>query len=385
MARVPLSEPFLRGNEWRYVKECIDTGWVSSAGSFVDRFESAIAEYVGSRYAVALVNGTAALHVSLIISGVQPDDEVLVPTLTFVAPVNAVRYCGAYPVFFDCDPETLCVDVRSIAAFLAEQCERRGDGYTYNRSTGRRVSAVIPVHVFGHPTDMDPLVSVCRAYNLRIIEDATESLGSNYKGRKTGTLGDIGCLSFNGNKIITTGGGGMIVTDNEVWAKRARHISTQAKLDPFTYDHDEIGYNYRLTNVQAALGVAQLECLEEFITLKRTNVARYQSLLATIPSVRLLDEAPWARSNCWFYTLRVPTSHKDLLIRYLVEHGIEARPVWKLIHTLPMYRECAVIGAASSHDVHASCLNLPCSVNLSEQDIIRVVDAIRTYTNSSIV
>ena len=238
-----------------------------SVGSYVTRFEEMVAHYVGTKYAVVTVNGTSALHVSLLAIGIQPEDEVIVPTLTFIAPVNVIKYCGAHPVFMDCDEDTLCVDVQKISDFISEECVSR-NGHTYNRKTGRRLRAIIPVHIFGHPTDMDDLVDVCFKNNIDIIEDATESLGSEYKGKKTGSFGKIGCFSFNGNKIITTGGGGMIVMDDENLAKRARHLTTQAKSDPFAYDHDEIGYNYRLTNIQAAMGVAQMEKVEEFIEIK---------------------------------------------------------------------------------------------------------------------
>lgn len=379
---IPLAEPVLRGNEWKYIKECLDTGWVSSAGSFVNRFEETVARYVGAQHAVAVVNGTAALHLSLIVAGVKEGDEVIVPTLTFIAPVNVARYVGAHPVFFDCEPKTLCIDVEKIKKFLIEECEVRDDGHSYNRSTGRRVSAVIPVHIFGHPTDMDPLLDVCHKYNVRVIEDATESLGSEYRGKKTGTIGDIGCFSFNGNKIITTGGGGMIVTNNEDWAKRARHLSTQAKKDPFVYYHDDIGYNYRLTNVQAAMGVAQMEKIDEYVERKREIAASYRDLLnGTEGKVILLQEAEWAKSNFWLSTIQVAEDIKEPLISYLIAQEIQARPIWNLIHTLPMYRSDEVYGRSAPYAQQAwqKCINIPCGVSITEEQIETVVREIKNY------
>lgn len=376
---IPLAEPVLRGNEWRYIKECLDTGWVSSVGSFVNRFEEAVAQYVGAQYAVAVINGTAALHLSCLISGVKQDDEVLVPTLTFIAPVNVVRYCGAHPVFMDCDSKTLCLDIDKVESFLKQECAVHADGYTYNRASGRRVSAVIPVHIFGHPTDMDALMMICKRYNIAVIEDASESMGSQYKGKKTGALGDIGCFSFNGNKIITTGGGGMIVTNNEAWAKRARHLSAQAKRDPFVYDHDDVGYNYRLTNIPAAMGVAQMEQLDEFVAAKRRNASRYRELLADVPAVAFFWDQPWAKSNFWFYTIQVPSKHKDTLMRFLLSKEIQVSPVWALIHKLDMYRQCQAYRIENAQKIWETCVHIPCSVNITEEQIETVAGAIKHY------
>ncbi|OGL65676.1 hypothetical protein A3B21_00415 [Candidatus Uhrbacteria bacterium RIFCSPLOWO2_01_FULL_47_24] len=379
---IPLAEPVMAGNEWRYIKDCLDTGWVSSAGSFVNRFEDGVARYLGVAHAVAVVNGTAALHLALIIAGVKKDDIVLVPTLTFVAPVNVARYVGASPIFFDCDPGTLCLDVNQIAQFLNSECEKRGSGMTYYKKTGQRVGAVIPVNALGHPTDMDALTEVCRQYKVCVIEDATESLGSEYKGKKAGVLGDIGCLSFNGNKIITTGGGGMIVTNNEEWAKRVRHLSTQAKKDPLRYDHDEIGYNYRLTNIQAAFGVAQLEKLDEYAARKREIANRYRELFDGFAGkLKVLQEASWAKSNYWLSTIQVAADMKEPLLAYLIAQGIQARPIWNLIHTLPMYKESMVYGgdALCARAAWESCLNIPCSVNITNEQLEAVSAAVKSY------
>ncbi|RME03545.1 MAG: aminotransferase DegT, partial [Deltaproteobacteria bacterium] len=253
---IPLSIPKLAGNEWRYVRECLDTNWVSSVGAFVERFEREVAARVGARYGVATASGTAAIHIALLVSGVGPGDEVLLPTLTFIAPANAIRYVGAVPLLLDVDPVTWQLDPEKTIDFLEKEC-RWQEGRLVNRTTGRRVRAIMPVHILGHPVDLDPILEVARKYELTVIEDATESLGARYKERHVGNLGDIGCFSFNGNKIITSGGGGMIVTNDETTARRARYLTTQAKDDPIEYVHGELGYNYRLTNLQAALGVAQ--------------------------------------------------------------------------------------------------------------------------------
>jgi len=379
MYKIPLSEPVIQGNEWKYIKDCLDAGWVSSVGSYVDRFEKMVADYISSKYAVAVVNGTSALHTSLIACGVSPNDEVIVPALTFIAPVNTIRYCCAKPVFMDCDSNTLCLNVGKLEEFIECCTMQKDDGYTYNRSTGRRIKAVIPVHIFGHPVDMDNLIKVCKVCNIDIIEDATESIGSEYKGKKTGSFGKAGCFSFNGNKIITTGGGGMIVTDNEVVAKRVRHLTTQAKIDPFEYDHDEIGYNYRLTNIQAAMGVAQMERLEEFINIKRKYAALYRDLFSVIDEIEFLWESPMVRSNFWFYTIRVPKEHKKPLMEYLLSKGIQVRPIWKLIHTLPMYKDCQSYKIDKAIEVYNTCINLPCSVNLKEEEVRFVVESIKEY------
>lgn len=376
---IPLSEPEISGNEWRYIKECLDTGWVSSAGSYVNKFEQMLSGYTGTAHAVAAVNGTSALHLSLIACGIGAGDEVIVPTLTFVAPVNAVRYCGAYPVFMDCNKDTLCIDVRKTTDFIENDCGQRKDGFTYNRKSGRRVKAIIPVHIFGHPAEMDELIEICRRNKIDIIEDATESLGSEYRGKKAGSFGRAGCLSFNGNKIITTGGGGMVVTDDNDIALRIRHLSTQAKKDSFEYDHDEIGYNYRLTNIQAAMGVAQMERLKEFIRIKRTNAGLYRELISDIKGIEFLWEQDRVKSNFWFYTIRVPREHKKGLMDFLISNNIQVRPVWKLIHTLPMYKDFQSYKIENAPEIHEGCMNLPCSVGIKKEEIEYVVKNIKGY------
>lgn len=375
---IPLSEPSITGNEWKYIKECLDTGWVSSVGSYVNRFEEVLARYAGTKYAVACVNGTAALHASLIVCGIEPGDEVIVPTLTFIAPANTARYCQAYPIFMDSN-DTLCMDVEKLADFLNTSTTQKKDGYTYNKESKRRIKAIIPVHVFGHPVDMEKLITLCKPRNIEIIEDATESLGSQYKGKKTGSFGTVGCFSFNGNKIITTGGGGMIVTNNEKLAARLKHLTTQARTSEFEYDHDGIGYNYRLTNIQAAMGVAQMERLDEFIARKRKNAPLYKTLLCNTPHVQFLWEKPWAKSNFWFYTVRVPKTHQRSLMNYLLSKKIQVRPLWKPIHTLPMYKKFQTYKIKEAQKAYETCINLPCSVTLMKKEIEFITECITRY------
>ncbi|MBF0553523.1 MAG: LegC family aminotransferase [Nitrospirae bacterium] len=376
---IRLSEPEISGNEWKYIKDCLDTGWVSSVGEYVNRFEKMVAEYVGSNYAIAVVNGTSALHISLIACGVQPGDEVIVPTLTFIAPVNVVTYCGAYPVFMDCDEDTLCIDVCKVKDFINNECQQRHDGYWYNKNSDRRVKAIIPVHIFGHPSDMEMLCEICKASNIDIIEDATESLGSEYKGKKTGTFGRTGCFSFNGNKIITTGGGGMVVTDDESVGRKIRHLTTQAKCDPFEYDHDDIGYNYRLTNIQAAMGVAQMEQLEKFIEIKRKNAILYKTLFDDLDTVEFLWEKSGVKNNFWFYTLKTLKEDKRGLMDFLLSKGIQVRPIWKLIHTLAMYKDCLAYRIEKAAKVYKKAINIPCSVSLKQEEIVYTGNNIISY------
>lgn len=383
---IPLSPPCFQGNERAYVTECIDTAWVSSAGRFVDRFESELAAYIGASDAVACVNGTAALHVSLMLLGVQPDDEVIVPTLTFIAPVNAVRYVGAHPVFMDCDA-FLNLDVEKVAQFCAEECEQTPRGLV-NRRTQRRIAALVVVHVFGHPAAMQPLMELAARYHLPIIEDATESLGSVYTNwdgarRSTGTIGAFGCFSFNGNKIITSGGGGMLVAQDAAAVQRARYLTTQAKDDAFFFRHDAVGYNYRLTNLQAAVGVAQLEQLSEFVRIKRANFFKYEEGLRGIAGIRCIGEPAYAESNFWHYAV-IAEDHqgvpvRDGLLEHLRAEQIEARPVWRLNHRQVPYQQSQAYHIERAPWFEARVLNVPCGVGLCDDDIQRVIQAIRSF------
>jgi len=378
---IPLCVPEIRGNEWEYIKECLDTAWVSSVGSFVNRFEAELAAYVGAKYAISAVNDTAALHIALLVAGVRFDDEVLVPALTFIAPANAVRYVGAWPVFIDAEPNYWQMDPQKLVDFLEQEC-RWIKGELCNKTTGRRIRAVLPVHILGHPCDMDPILEIARRYNLAVIEDATESLGAKYKKRMVGTLGDIACFSFNGNKIITTGGGGMIVTDNETWARKAKYLTTQAKDDVVEYIHNEIGYNYRLTNIQAAMGCAQLEQLDDYVAAKRRIAAYYTEHLANVPGIELPREAEWASSIFWLYTVLVDFKRYGLdsrtLMHKLREERVITRPLWHTIHDLPPFENCQAYCVETAQQLYQRGLSLPSSVGLdaAPADLQRVVTAI---------
>lgn len=376
---IPLSVPFLGGREWEYVKECLDTNFVSSVGPFVDRFERELAARVGAAHAVAAVNGTAALHVALRVAGVRADDEVLVSTLTFIAPVNAIRYLGAVPVFIDAEPEHLMMDVGTVAEYLTRDCVRR-NGSTYNRKTGRRVAAIVPVHILGHPVDMDAILALTEGSGIAVVEDATESLGSLYKGRAVGTIGDIGCFSFNGNKLITTGGGGMLVTNNERLARHAKYLTTQAKDDAVEFIHGEVGYNYRLTNVLAAIGCAQLERLDDHIASKLATAARYDAAFAEVPGIRTPIVAPWAKSVQWLFTVLVDRDEFGIgsreLMGVLQEQGIQSRPLWQPMHLSPSQADLPRRGCPVAERLNRDALSLPCSVGMTREDQERVVQAI---------
>lgn len=382
---IPLIVPEIRGNEWSYVKECLDTNWVSSVGSYVDRFEKMAAERAGTKYAVATVNGTAALHISLILAGVERDDEVLVSTLTFIAPVNAIRYVGAWPVFIDAEPDYWQMDPAAVVDFIENNCQ--WDGHVLrNRQTGRRVKAILPVHILGHPVNLDPILAVAEKYALPVIEDATEGLGALYRGSRLGGIGKIGCFSFNGNKIITTGGGGMIVTDDPEWASRAKYLTTQAKDDPIEYVHNAVGYNYRLTNLLAAMGCAQIEQLDTFVDCKRKIAKRYRESLASVPGLSLPKEADWAFSTFWMYTVLIDERESRIgsreLLRALAGMNIQTRPLWQPIHRSRAY--CASNGAScpNADALYSRAISLPCSVGLAPKAQDRVIDAVGSLLGS---
>lgn len=381
---IPLSVPSITGNEWKYVKECLDTSWVSSAGKYVDLFESKIVEATGARYAVACVNGTSALQVALRLAGVKPGDEVIVPTITFIAPVNAVHYLGAEPVFMDAD-NYYNIDPVKTAEFIRNETSFR-DGASYHRLTGKRIAAIVPVHIFGNAVDLAPLIDLCSERGIPVVEDATESLGTHYtdgplKGKKAGTIGLLGCLSFNGNKIITTGGGGMILTNDETLAAKARYLTTQAKDDNVRYVHDDIGYNFRMTNIQAALGVAQLEQLPDYLKTKKKNYHRYREMLAGVKGCTLADAPQYADNNLWMYALRIEEGQfgrdRERLMKELASQKIETRPVWHPNHLQKPYAHCRSYKISTALDLHKATLNLPCSVGLSVADVDRVAECIR--------
>lgn len=376
---IPLCVPEIHGNEWAYIKECLDTGFVSSVGLFVDRFEKELAKYTGAAYAVATSSGTAALHIALLVAGVAADDEVAVPALTFIAPVNSIRYAGAWPVFMDVELDYWQMDPQHVIDFINKDC-RWTKGELHNRHTGRRVRAIMPVHILGHPVDMDPIHDLATKFNLVVIEDATESLGAKYKGRMTGTMGHIGCFSFNGNKIITTGGGGMIVTDDENWASKAKYLTTQAKDDPVEFIHNEVGYNYRLTNIQAALGCAQMERLDDYIATKRKIAARYTQAFLDLPGITPMRQAAWAESIFWMYTILVDERTYGMgsreLMRKAAGFNIQARPFWHPIHSLALYSDCHALGGVNAELLYARGLSLPCSVGLDEEQQEQVISLV---------
>ncbi len=381
---IPLSIPCLGGNEWAYIKECLDTNWVSSAGKYVDRFEQRIAEYTGSKYAVACVNGTAALQVGLRLAGVKPGDEVIVPTLTFIAPINATVYLGAKPVFMDAD-EFYNIDVEKTVHFILEQTEFRG-GSSYNRTTGSRISAIIPVHIWGNACRLNELVNICEERNIAVVEDSSESLGTKYisgsaTGRHTGTVGKLGCISFNGNKIITTGGGGMLLTDSEKMADKAKYLTTQAKDDPIKYIHDEIGYNYRMTNIQAALGVAQLEQLEAILIKKREIYENYEQYCRSIEGLTLAEVPEYAINNHWLNVLQIDFdkygSDRDEVMEKLEVSGIQTRPIWYLNHLQKPYRDCQNYMIENAVELYQKSLCIPSSPSLDNFDLGRIQEALR--------
>lgn len=364
---LPLHEPSFAGNEWVYVKECLDTGWVSSVGKFVDRFEEDLAAYTGVKRAVAVVNGTAALHVCLLLADVKPNDEVLIPALTFIATANAVSYCGAIPHFVDSEEATLGVDACKLKIHLEEIAEQRPDG-CYNRLTGRRIKAIVPMHTFGHPVDLDLLLEICQSFNITLIEDAAESLGSFYKGRHTGNWGRLSALSFNGNKVMTTGGGGAILTNDEELANAAKHLTTTAKLSHrWEFNHDRIGYNYRMPNINAALGCAQLEELPAFLTAKRALAERYREAFAPVTGVRFFSEPSHSRSNYWLNTLVLDQGagkQRDALLAATNDAGIMTRPAWTLMSKLAMFEQCPQMDLTTCNSLEQRLVNIPSSVAL---------------------
>ena len=362
---VALHEPRFAGNEWVYLKECLDSTYVSSVGKFVDRFEADLAAYTGAKHAVVVVNGTAALHVALRLAGVRQDDEVLIPALTFVATACAVVYCGATPHFVDSEESTLGLAPQALREYLQDITEFRGE-HCVNRATGRVIRAIVPMHTFGHPVDIEGLLAVARDFHLVLVEDAAESLGSTIQGRHTGTFGLMGTLSFNGNKTITTGGGGAILTNDAEIARHAKHITTTAKVPHrWEYEHDEVGYNYRLPNINAALGCAQLEQLSDFLAAKRWLFDRYRAAFAEVPHARIVAEPEGCRSNYWLQTLALDESaagQRDAILTATNDAGLMTRPAWTLMHRLTPYHTCPRMSLPVADSLERRLINLPSSV-----------------------
>ena len=379
---IPLSVPNISGNEWEYLKECLDTEWVSTAGKYVELFEEKIKDYTGSKYAVACMNGTSAIQVSLYLAGVRPGHEVIVPTLTFIAPVNTIKYNGASPIFMDAD-NYYNIDTEKTIQFIQNETVFK-DGFTYNKKTNNKISAILPVHVWGNAVWLDELVPLCKERNIVIVEDASESLGTfyskgEYSGKHTGSIGELGCLSFNGNKIITTGGGGMILTNNEQLAGKARYLTTQAKDDPVRYIHNEIGYNFRLTNIQAAVGVAQLQQLPSFLEKKRILYQKYVDVFENIEGLKIVKAPDYAINNHWINLLQVEDLYRnnyniEQIMLQFKDKGVETRPVWFLNHLQLPFKDCQNYRINNAYDLHKYSLCLPSSSNLCDEDFNRIAN-----------
>ena len=362
---VPLHAPLFIGNEKKYLAECIDTTFVSSVGKFVDRFEELVACYTGSKRAVVCVSGTNALHMGMLLVGVERDDEVLTQALTFIATCNAISYIGAHPVFLDVDRDTLGLSPLAVKRWLSGHAEVR-NGQCYNKKTGRRIKACVPMHTFGHPMKIDELSAVCNEYHIELVEDAAESIGSFYKGRHTGTFGRVGAISFNGNKTITTGGGGMLLFQDEELGRLAKHLTTQAKVPHrWAFVHDLIGYNYRMPNINAALGCAQMENLDRYVSNKRETAERYREFFSHIPDVEFVVEPANSRSNYWLNAVLLKDRRaQQSFLEYTNDHGVMTRPVWELMNRLEMFRGCETDGLENTVWLEERIVNIPSSVRL---------------------
>ena len=380
--RIPLCIPHLGGNEARYLQECVETNFVSSVGPFVGRFEREFAAFVGSQHAVACSTGTAALHVALQVAGVGPGDEVFVSDFTFVATVNPILYLGAIPVLVDADFESWNLDPR----LVVDELKRR------QRAGSAMPKAVLVAHILGLPANIEPIAAACERFGITLIEDAAEALGASYvggvfSGRQVGTIGRLGCFSFNGNKVMTTGGGGMIVTADDALARRARHLTTQARLPGLEYRHDEVGYNYRLTNIQAALGVAQLEQLDGFLAKKKAIAARYREGLESVTALSFPPEPPWSEASAWLSTIMIasafPQGARAEITDKLLERGVDSRPVWTPIHSMPLYVGFQTLGGVVGETVFANGITLPSGVSLTDDEQRRVIDAVRVTVDGA--
>ncbi|MBC3888239.1 LegC family aminotransferase [Acetobacterium paludosum] len=380
---IPLSVPNLKGKELEYITHAVETEWVSTGGPYVNEFEEKIAEYVKAKGAVSCQNGTSGLHIALLVSGIIFGDEVIVPTLTFIAAVNPVKYIGAEPIFMDCD-DSLTMDADKLLEFCETECSFI-KGQLINGQSKKWIKAVLVVHVFGNMTDMEKIMAVADRFNLKVIEDATEAIGTyftegKYNGKYAGTIGTIGVYSFNGNKIITTGGGGMIVSDDEELLKKAKHLITQAKSDELFYTHDEIGYNYRMTNLQAAMGLAQLEQLEDFIKIKEINYKLYKEKIEEIPGLSIMNFNNNIRANYWFYALKCDNEYplnRDEIIHYLTSKNIQSRPIWGLISEQKPYKNCQTYKIEKAKYYLDHVVNIPCSTNLLKKDLLYVIECLK--------
>ncbi len=374
---IALSLPNISGNEWTYVKDCLDTGWISSVGAYVTKFEQMVADFSDTKYGIAAANGTSALHMALEVAGVEQNDVVLLPNITFIASANAIKYTGADIVLIDVDPNTWQMDLDLLSEFLEKDTYYK-KGKTYLRSTNQCVKAIMPVHVLGNMCDMERLMRIAIAHCLLVIEDSTEALGSTFNGKSAGSFGTFGTFSFNGNKIISTGGGGVIVTNDEVLAKKAKHLTTQAKADPFEYIHDEIGYNYRLVNLLAAVGVAQMELLPDFLERKKVIDARYRAELEGIADIQFQVYGEGVVANNWLHTMK--TNRQKELLKHLIDNKIQCRPFWVPMNQLRMFKhEKYVSKHDHSNTVYQSCLSIPSSTGLTDEDQTTVIKTIADF------
>ena len=383
---INLSVPNLSMDILENLKECLESGWVSTGGRFIPEFENKVKKYIKVQNAAGVQSGTAGLHMALHVLGIKTGEEVIAPTLTFIAAVNPIVYQGATPVFIDCD-DNLCMDPVKLEKFCKEECNFV-DGVLVNKKTNKKIKVLIIVHVFGNMADMEKIMNITKKYNLKVLEDATEALGTyytegKYKGKYAGTIGDIGVLSFNANKIITTGGGGMVVGDNEELVEKVRFLSSQAKKDPLYFIHDEIGYNYRMLNLQAALGTSQIDQLEDFIKTKIRNYKIYKEQLEEIDGLEILPFRGGTRANHWFYSLKIDKERygigRDELLKKLVEAKIQTRPIWGLIHQQKSYISCQNYKMEKSLYYYDRVLNLPCSSNLTKKEVYQVIEKIKEF------
>jgi perosamine synthetase len=378
---IPLSVPYLNGNEWKYVKDCLDTGWISSAGSYVNQFEDQIADFVGAKYGIACMNGTVGLHIAQILAGVKSDDYVIAPNVTFIATLNAIKYTGASPILIDIDPKSWQMDLDLLESFLKQNTlikEAEGVFHSYHKTTNKRIKAIMPVHVLGNIGDMKKLMHIAAKFHLDVIEDSTEALGSYFQKKHAGSFGKFGVFSFNGNKIISTGGGGVIVTDDEELAKKAKHLTTQAKVSSIEYIHDEVGYNYRLVNVLAAIGVAQMEEFPTLLANKRKMDHFYRTQLTGIGDIEFQAVSKDVAANCWLFTFK--TKFMRQLLSFLNENGVQSRPFWMPMNQLEMFKdEIFVSNGNQSDKVYATSISIPSSAGITLEEMETVVNKIKLF------
>lgn len=378
---IPLSVPHLNGNEWKYVKDCLDTGWISSAGSYVNQFEQMVADFVGAKYGVACMNGTVGLHISQLLAGVTADDYVIAPNITFIATLNAIKYTGATPILIDVNSSNWQMDLDLLENYLATNTflkETESGVFSFHTTTQKRLKAIMPVHVLGNMGDIEQLQKIAEKYHLDIIEDSTEALGSYYKKKHAGTFGKFGVFSFNGNKIISTGGGGVIVTDDEELAKKAKHLTTQAKASQMEYIHDEIGYNYRLVNILAAIGVAQMEEFPNLLKSKHKMDEFYRNELNGVGDIEFQQVSKNVSANCWLFTFK--TSQMRSLLEYLNANGVQSRPFWMPMNQLQMFKEeIYVTDNDFSSEIYENCISIPSSAGITQEQMQEVVTKIKEF------